>query len=362
MPVLRSSIPPEYELQHRDWVPPIYLWVTILLQTRSVMIWSEARILRKLRSKLHCTPAAIVREEVSAELRASGVPVTPENIFGRLYVSMAKGRQSTINRLLPSINVLSLLLLDLLSFSNITTGVWTSDAHLAFRLMLASGSLAVLGARSLSVCEMMGAVLCCGLYVASLVTVGSLNKPVSLREPLLIARGVLLGIDLFFLMAAAYHLSTGKDEHISSIARRIDTGNFPDRATDSQSERFKKMLLWVKNVRMKDTVCNIWRYQGSSHGKLPHKLSSRWWYWRPRTFETFELFLTIFVLSTNGLSFNNVKDSAYPIFITLEIAEVVNIFMLLVNDTQVEPQLFLEILDVAVGDCAEDMEDAVCKS
>lgn len=304
------------------WVIPVMLAFAALLQSKAHLLWSDSRILRKLRTELEYRTTDQLRLQVEQSV---GKTCTPNEIFAHLYIRLAKGRHRRLGRLFTHIYIFFTWSLDLLVLSSIVISLLSSDAVSGIRLLIAVGSLTVLGARPLTILETLCILLTLTAYLLTLSLVPNFVTSLVLYWTHMGLRctAVLVGVVVtsFFV----YRDWKCGGTHISNIANAILKKSIDENV--HQTARLARMR-------------NILSSRGDLHrsGNAPYWHVGRSWVY---------IAVTAIMFATNIL---NVKESLHeqlPSFLVTEAADFISLVLLFFNDTQVEPTLLLELLMVA---------------
>lgn len=310
-------------------VLPLGLWVVVLLQANITVLWSESRMFRKISSTLKLKSAKRLRQEIVEQI---GRPCSNDEIFATLYLNICKGRNRFVKRMFPNVLLFSMWVLDVATLSDAFMVLYTSDAFTAFRLMISVGALSVLGAFRLSIYE--GAFLTLGwvAYIFSFSFLSLREKGSTFVIAVNVFRSTLMGVASVFLLAKIAFQGKGEDKHLSSILNSISSGKLSKNRR--QSKRLQVMRAWIKRL---DSEKNVEEIQTSSFSK----------YWHPKEL-CYELIVTVLLLCTNGMSWN--LTSHEPLFwlvVVLESSDYLLFVLLFINDSQVEPELFLQLLRIS---------------
>ena len=145
----------------------LVLFLTAGFGSKTSMIWSESRILRKVYSR---HPRQL-RDTVRSSMLSKPEDPDPYEVFFHLYTQMSKGRHRTLNRTYSTLFYCFfylLVVLDLAFFRQEDSKNYASAAILALRLPVLVSSLTVLGAARVTVLE--GILYCLsviGYYLSS---------------------------------------------------------------------------------------------------------------------------------------------------------------------------------------------------
>lgn len=287
------------------------------LQVKAPMLWSEARILRMVQSRSR--PDSLLQSVSATSL---------QDVFSELYVSLSKGRHRRISRIYGGLYVLFIVFLDVSDFG-LGIDLLYSEALLALRVVIYFGSFTVLGARAFTFLEN---VVVCGLAVGNaglLLAFGFGWISISTRTVLIlnIVRMVYSGITILsvgFEICVALKCS-GND--IAQIANVIRTKRFIEGTT--QADRFNSM----------EQMCTS--EPGSTRGKTGGL------YWTPSWHQAINIVMLFIISVTNGPTWGGVGFDRVPTIVVIESLEFLSSVLFFVNETQVEPTLFFELMKLS---------------
>lgn len=282
------------------------------------------------------------RHQTSASIRASiratfqeGVhsPISSAQIFALLYCRLSKGRHRLSARLWSALLPLLFWSLDILLWiPGLETEIYKNDALVAFRFLICAGSLTVLGARMFTVVE--AAILCFTLsaYMAAMI-LSFCFGPIRWRVLHSVGITQLVIASFMFLCwcAKTLRVAVGNECTVSNIAHKIQLGTLSQNST--QDAHFDAMQQVARNALPKDKR----KERGTQGGA----------YWPLDMFS----WMKMVAIAINCL--DNVMFAAYmprallPIFVLLEAFELLALILLTVNETQVEPVLFAELLKIS---------------
>lgn len=303
---------------------PAVVWVRILLlvfagalQFKAPMLWSESRILRKLECR---TPNIILDPIISTDLHGA---------FSEIYISFSKGRHRIFSRVYYDLYLLFVVSIDALS-GLLGVDFSTSEALLALRIMIYFGSFAVLGARALTGLEMLFITGLAALNAASILAFGFewltisgkvLNILNVIRLVTLLIEVIVSFLDITLGLCSA-------DTNIAQVANSIWTGKF------SRWSRQQRRVNEMHRIVQSDSA----NRKGTTNGT----------YWRLGFRNALDLLILFFFTASNGPTWGALYPrDIIPTVVVIETLEFVSNALFLINETQVEPTLFVKILDLA---------------
>lgn len=301
-----------------DWVRVLLLVTAAALQFKAPMLWSESRILRKLRSR---TSSDIVDSIKSRDLQSA---------FAEIYIQFSKGRHRKFSRFYYDLYFIFVLATDVVSWT-FEADYSISDAILALRFMIYFGAFTVLGARSLGFLEWL--TILCFVSVKIGLTVATVYGQIRLTR---VARPVLQSVVVSFLLMefvlSLLQFVAGASNfrvEIADIAASIREAKFGTRK--SQQQRFEKIQGF--------TNCENFDKKGTKEGA----------YWRLEWLDVGDLGAFLFSSMVVGLLYTSeYPRKSIPTMIAIETLEFVSTVLYFVNRTQVEPTLFVKIMSLAV--------------
>lgn len=315
----------ETEAFRSAWVVQLMLALIVFIQAKMQVLWSDSRMLRKLRTELRDKGADSIRAQI---LQTARRPCSPDEIVSKLYMRLSKGRHRRIGRLYSHVYIIFTWIFDVVSFlPSSGVALLTSDAVSAFRLSIAAGSLTVLGARPLTVLEAIILLSALAIYIFSIAFVPSLpdSRGVSLTILVLRSALVLSGVVRAFYLA--FRQRQGDGTHLSDICLAIAKRTYGP--------------LKPQHARMKHMRASLWR-EGDTRGTH----GGRYW---PLQGLWFDVCICALLLISNIGTLGDDLRGQLPAILITEAADFISILLLFLNDTQVEPTLFTELLKIADG-------------
>lgn len=126
-----------------SWYTFALIFLTGALATKTAMLWSSSRILRKLR--------AIQQTQSPSQLLSSVRKTSPDIAFSDFYIQYAKGRHRAFSRAYEHLYIFVITTMDVMSaLLPFGTSLFRSEALLSLRVIAYCGSFTVLGARALT--------------------------------------------------------------------------------------------------------------------------------------------------------------------------------------------------------------------
>ena len=313
----------EEESSPNPWsslIAVIFILFATILQSKAAMLWSESRILRKINDRTHST-------------LTDGITTTDTNIrFATIFKNLSKGRHRRFSRMFSHFFLFFGVGLDLMfsleHFRNVSV-IPTSEALTTVRALIYFGSFTVLGVRPLSRLETLG--LCLVVLVQasslSLFGLGKIQIPNTGRTVIHVLRVLVLLTFLFIESMRSWSTfhSTGND--VSQIVNVILKNNLRDGS--KQAKRLERMHAIAKSEEN----------MGNSWNEKP--------YTRPKLSQFFEWGSIMLFALMNGPAFGEEDFHTLPNIVIIESLEIVSNFLLFINDTQVEPELFVRLLRIA---------------
>lgn len=282
------------------------------------VLWSESRMLRKLRARS--------AEQVAVITSASD---EMQN-FSQIYAHFAKGRHRRISRVYQSLFYLFLFSFDTLVQQD---QLDPSDGGImALRSVLYSGLFSVWGARPFSLRESLLLVSCVifHLCVTSVFLAGVVGDGIAVARFAYTVRVLRLAVFLLFAGVDLFKLCVsfrGDGTHVSEISYAIQKARL--RSESRQDCRLRWMVSMCENAENSR--------RGTKAGP----------YWGLNASSILQICALSFEFLTNGIAWGPSPVSAIPPVLLLEAFELVATVLILVNDTQVEPTLFAHMLKIA---------------
>lgn len=298
----------------------LFILYAVALQSKVQILWSESRMLRKLHK---INPTFLISN-------ITGVDTNTR--FAQIFEKLAKGRNRRINCIYPHLYVLFTILVDVVFFLDLSLPVLhISEAFNSFRLLIYIGSFTVLGARPLSCPELLSLTFIILVQASFIVLfgLGIAHIPKGVRVTLDVIRIidlVVITITSIIKISRAYHST---DDDISQVVNTILKKSV--RGDSRQGRRLNFMRQLVEPDEYE-------------HENRSGKIMS---YWRPDTFALIDIASVLLYAFTNGLVVGELAHGAIPVFVVMESLEVVSSFLFFINETQVEPTLFVKLLGIA---------------
>lgn len=305
-----------------SFVRVILILTAAAVQVKAPTLWSESRTLRKLQAQ--------------SMFKLQGMVVGAENgvdaVFVELYSSLSKGRHRSLGRTFGSFYFLFTAVLDMLDIFT-SADILMSEAIMALRGLIYAGSFAVLGARKLTYAEVGGVVglaILYGTYVF-LAGFGLLVVPRSVGNVLFIARIALVGLWSIGVIFQFVVDLQAKGTNLSQIVSSMREGRL--RPGSQQALRYDRM----KQLANTENSAK-W---GTAEGA----------YWWPSRKNCLEMCALTLLFSLNGVAFGGVRADHTLALAAIESFEIVCTLLLVLNDTQVEPTLFIRLLNISFEIC-----------
>lgn len=343
---------PQFGADVSQYVAFLVIIAAAGLQIKSQMLWSESRMLRKVRS-YH-----------PQELRNYALPIlmsNPQNphqneIFTELYVKLSKGRHRPYGRLYPMCYYYFTYIVDMLGFSSSKfETLATSDSLIAFRLLIYLGSLTVLGAKRLSAKETILLISMVTMIASSILLsgIGVIIVPESAVSKITAVWWVLFSISIASDSVYFVFVIKGYSTTISDIAyaiwnekqKRLKIGGLADTEVSSYLHpKQKKRLDMMSNRALESLELQKIEAPKASRSCFPTIAMMK-------DFDYWILIRNIILFSGESLLgswlWGRQSSTALPAIVFLECLQYVGGFMLFINDTKVEPELFKELMKIA---------------
>jgi hypothetical protein len=282
--------------------------------------------------------------------------------FHMAYCKLAKGRQSYVVRWYWLMYYSVFTAMDVLvnatdyvpgMFVSPSAWVQTSDAIIAFRLLIYVGSFAILGAYPVT--DSIGTsawiitenVCIAGLafmYCTSLFVFGKgwcvIPEPV--RRGLVYLRGFLFVLTVILAVVWCYSSIKGTTSHVADVANALLEGKEPKDMTEGQRERFKYM--GGEEVTQERFRLPI-RRLGTAAGSVAPTGPGEW----------FSALVWLFLYATNGMAWgaynrDGSQTKEFASTVLLEPLELISVLLIAINSTQVEPELFRVLAQAEKGE------------
>lgn len=331
---------------HNDWFLSIMISVTVLLQMKMNVVWSEARMFRKLVRRLKMGGKTQIRTEALSTFPYQ--ECNNDQLFARMYIMMSKGRHSTASRVYSYLLLWTLWVLDILqSVGSIDSIVFIeSEALTVLRLMLAMGALIVVGALRYRQKTIVAVIIACSVpYVWSYTffqnvvlyksDVWESSFPYKIFYYVNLLRLIAVGAGLLYSLFPCVWDYLGKGTHISNIAYSIEEGLTDDSLRKSQVRRLQLVRERNKVIhRDNPSSSNDLLVADSQFFSLPFK-------------SAIEVIVSVIILTTNAFLLGDLSRGRFAIVVIVEFFEFVGTSLLFVNDVIIEPALFAALIDVA---------------
>lgn len=288
-------------------VDMVFLISAAVLLTKVNMIWAESRMLRKLDNPTRQTVSEDLKEKCNDERR-----------FAELVLRMCKGRNHWYNRMMQGFFESFIIFSSF--WGSLLGNIYSSDAYLSLVLPVLAGSLGVIVSGVLKWWWIASIFFVSFLYGTLLYVsiIGVFTVPSSLCGVSVIIETAVSIISLFYFFFVMIEQYKGQSSDIFSTADKImknETLNY------RQAERFRKM----------------------KH-ELP---KSRAWKIRYSLLFMDILFMVqscaVIISSNEGSEFFDV-----PKLIGLEVFQMISMLLMFLNETAVEPSLYLRVLSLSV--------------
>lgn len=300
----------------QSWAVLLITLVAAVINSKASMLWAESRMLRKLNSPN--------RGEVEwVESVKQSMPQQDhfnfEAVFANSVITLSKGRHTRFGRLYSHIYLAFTVSIDLIVFAFDTDVILTSDVVIAFRLLIYSGALSVMGAyqfRRSTYCFIFGPPT---LFAVLVITDGIVSAPKPSWAHLVptVLLWISIAWDAFLAVKSIGPAFTQDESDMFSITDRILKGKS---VTESQQKYMDGIL--------KDA--DIFK---TRKGK----------YWRISLFTWFKHALHLLV--GFAIILYDISPSQRPYVFVLDTFEMLAETLFIINDTQVAPTLFEELLN-----------------
>lgn len=306
-----------------------------VMQLNAHVVWSESRMLRKLRFLKRLKGATLLR--ASASEGTMGEPRENDEVFALLYAQLSKGQHRLSGRLYQEALPLLFGLIDLLlsSGNNLTDQIMRSDALVALRLLVCAGSVVVLGARPLSILESLLLFVCFSVYLAAMACISGRHEDSLFMNAGGLARLALLAAFAPFTVLNVWQAARSTQRKLSNVANRILDGTLSD--SPALLAYFNDMKQVAKRHRATDDSTKMRGMSGAGYWSLG---------WRASVRGVFSFAISI---SSVFLS-SSIDKPILPVFVLLEAFELFSLFLFILNETQVEPVLLIELLNISEAD------------
>lgn len=318
----------------------LFIVVTTILALRSHTLWSESRILSKLRNRSR------------AQQLAAAESNDPLVRFAQVYASFSKGRQRIHNRIYEPLYFILLFGMDL--FRENKDYDFDTNEYLALRVVAYVGFFTVLIARGFSwkealmaFCTVTGYLIYTGMFLYGIW--GEDERFDAIRVHIERIRWVLIAFHLLFDVWYFFSAVFGVDDEISGVVRVVEKSIRARNEEGIQSS----YELWsgsVQNCRM------TYMRELSRNPNIAIVGTKRGPYWKLPYWAMYEIFSLLVLGLTNGFVWGKQEDfSLVPRILGIEVLEMMSWVLYLVNRTQVEPSLFVFLIKLAYDDdCREE--------
>lgn len=337
----------EYIESNDAWVLPPILVLATFLQLRVDTVWSESRIFRKLVNELKSRGKNQIRREVISTFPSH--ECTNDQVLAKLYVLMSKGRHRAANRLYSYLLFWTFWIIDiLLSLGQVhIITVMDSDALIVLRLMLSLGSLQVIGSvnsrRNIVVVSIVTIAAIYGgtFFLHDISTPHNNEHPWSLDTPLIVykivvyIRIIMVGGGILISIYSCIKDCRGTGNHISNIVYRIEEIGEGKPVLESHNLRFLKTRKKIQENYTKN-------FEMSSN-----LIVATSFYFSPSLKTYVEVVVSCALFISNPFLLSGWCDGRLPKIAIVEAFEFIGMWLLLVNDTMIEPALFATLIDIA---------------
>ncbi|PXF42914.1 hypothetical protein BWQ96_07361 [Gracilariopsis chorda] len=278
------------------------------------MFWAESRMLRKLKSpnRGEVEWIASVKQSMPQQERRSF-----EKVFAHSVVSLSKGRHTPYGRLYHTAYRLFMLSIDMVIVV-LGVDVLTSEAVIALRLLIYSGSLSVLGAQRFTTGTYFWLFWPPALFASLVIADGFVPKWKPswsyLVPTVLIA--ISISVDLLFGARATAFALKQHDVDMFSITNRILNG---ENLTKNQQDHINCILENPKCLKTKNN--KYWRF----------------------SYETVFGYIMLILVAFSILLYD-ISPTQRPFFFVIDTFEILADTLFILNDAQVAPTLFEELV------------------
>lgn len=298
----------------------LFILYAVALQSKVHVLWSESRMLRKL---LKANSSNLISDITSIDTNVR---------FAQIFDKISKGRHRHVNRIYPHLYVLFTILVDVASYLGNYLSLpilQMSDAFNSIRLLIYLGSFTVLGARPLSCPEVLLLTFIILVQACFIVLggIGIIQIPNGLRVTCTTLRVITLVIITITTVVKIARAHRSADSEISQVVNIILENK--GRGEPRQTRR----LDFMRQLAESD------EYESKNRTIMS--------YWRPDIYELIDILSVLLFAFTNGLVWRELSYGALPVLVVMESLEVVSSFLFFINQTQVEPTLFIELLRIA---------------
>lgn len=328
--------------EHRySWVGLLLLFITLLLQSRPNMIWSDSRMLRKIKYRLQAqTPFRIfaeVRQGLDEEIDGELICESNDIVFARLYEKLSKGRNRFVGRSFTHFAFISLWFIELAEiFEQPYIQLLESEVLISFRLLLTVGSFVILGAFKPTVAEtiILSFSISGAVFLTAIMRITVPYYLVKDRFDRVLnvsgyVRMASIAIGLLLVLRQIFKSFFNEETHISNIVNCI-----MNRTISSKPHHTK---------RLEDMRIKVRRGDSSSYGNLSV------WSVRGNIGLVNWFGVCLFMISViDGAAYSVVLPQKYvPRFFVLESCSYILFILLILNDTHVENELLFQLLRIS---------------
>lgn len=323
----------ETKVSKYEWISTILVIISVLIQVKIHFMWSESRILRKLRAEVRDKGPEGIRNEIHGSVDQE---CTSNEVFAKLYMRLSKGRHRHMATLYFRFFMISTFVIGELSFLQIGEAMMSSDTLIAFRIAIAVGSLTVLGARPLSKRELLVLVLALVGYILAIVLCPFYMRSYGFWLAHTIGFFVLTGCIIFLEICLEFCRYRDGGTHLADICSDISKRKY--RVLAKQDKRMQHMRTVMKTEG---------GLRGTKNGRY---WSFDWVSW---------VYVIVYVISmaSNLGVMHDLFPNEKPDFVIIQATDFRSFTLLMINSTQVEPTLMIELLQIAdgyIGDGAEE--------
>lgn len=300
---------------------PILLVALALFETRRRFLCIESQILHELRKMKKRFTKSEVKNLLTNDTNSALEP--PELFFSTAYISLSKDDHPVRRRNWEQAFYCFLILLDVFDMFFYSPELLKSDAAIGLRVFIALGSLTVWKVHNDRVKNSIIIFFVCVIYLILLFRGSALNSPYDNR-----------GFNIFsvvsFIVVVGFELYHGitnvsvQGTEVSDIALAIHK-NQP--LTEQQMNRFEQMKLRSSSTYV--PTSNLFKRHKGFIKELP--------------------FIIMFIinLGASALWLSHAPFELWTAVAVQDIADFVGYYSLVMNRLQVEPMLFVELLELA---------------
>lgn len=331
---------------HNDWFLSSMIAVSVLLQAKMNVMWSEARMFQKLVKRIKMGAKTQLRREATSTFPYA--ECNNDQLFARMYIMMSKGRHSTVSRVYSYIFLWTLWVVDVLQSTGHIDSVMfiQSEALTVLRLMLATGALQVVGAIRYRRKTILAVIIAGSVpyvwsytffqsYVLYKNGVWESSFSYKIFYAMNLIRLVAVGAGLLFSLVPCVWDYLGQGTHVSNIAYSIEEDLLDEHGRKSQVKRLQLVRERVKQIHRNDpNSTNNLLVADSQFFALTFRIG-------------IEITVSIIILATNAFLLGDLVTGRLAIFTIVEFFEFVGMFLLFANEVIIEPALFATLIDIA---------------